>query len=171
MNRHKELNRAAAGGVLLGMGLGGFLDGILFHQILQWHHMLSTVYPPETMDAMRLNMLWDGVFHGGVWLLTLAGLLLLWNGVRGARMALPSVRWIVGLLLLGWGLFNAVEGIVNHHIFEIHHVRGWAPDIVWDVGFVLSGGILFVVGWAVASSAQKEELPFERPRRPVPAGR
>ncbi|MCK1539441.1 DUF2243 domain-containing protein, partial [Bradyrhizobium sp. 176] len=28
-------------GVLLGLGLGGFFDGIVFHQLLQWHHMLS----------------------------------------------------------------------------------------------------------------------------------
>lgn len=29
-------------GVLLGLGLGGFVDGILLHQILQRHHMLSS---------------------------------------------------------------------------------------------------------------------------------
>ena len=26
---------------LMGVGLGGFIDGILLHQILQWHHMLT----------------------------------------------------------------------------------------------------------------------------------
>jgi uncharacterized membrane protein len=28
-------------GLLLGAGLGGFFDGILFHQLLQWHNMVS----------------------------------------------------------------------------------------------------------------------------------
>jgi uncharacterized membrane protein len=26
---------------LMGIGLGGFIDGIVLHQILQWHHMLT----------------------------------------------------------------------------------------------------------------------------------
>jgi uncharacterized membrane protein len=33
--------------LLLGIGLGGFVDGIVLHQILQWHHMLTATdgYP------------------------------------------------------------------------------------------------------------------------------
>ena len=31
----------SAGG-LFGLGLGGFFDDIVMHQVLQWHHMLST---------------------------------------------------------------------------------------------------------------------------------
>ncbi|HEV2921254.1 MAG TPA: DUF2243 domain-containing protein [Actinomycetota bacterium] len=27
--------------LLLGIGFGGFIDGIVLHQILPWHHMLS----------------------------------------------------------------------------------------------------------------------------------
>ena len=30
-------------GSVLGMALGGFFDGILLHQVLQWHHFLSLV--------------------------------------------------------------------------------------------------------------------------------
>ncbi|HEU5099504.1 MAG TPA: DUF2243 domain-containing protein [Roseiflexaceae bacterium] len=34
-------------GIWLGLGLGGFFDGIVFHQILRWHHMLTSAgYPP-----------------------------------------------------------------------------------------------------------------------------
>ncbi|HSU48308.1 MAG TPA: DUF2243 domain-containing protein [Arthrobacter sp.] len=32
---------AVAPPFLLGMGLGGFVDGILLHQLFQWHHMLT----------------------------------------------------------------------------------------------------------------------------------
>ncbi len=28
-------------GLLMGLGLGGLLDAVVLHQILQWHHMLS----------------------------------------------------------------------------------------------------------------------------------
>jgi uncharacterized membrane protein len=45
---------AITGGVLLGLGLGGFVDGIVLHQILQWHHMLTDYgdydrFPPGTV--------------------------------------------------------------------------------------------------------------------------
>jgi len=29
-----------AAGLLFGIGLGGFLDGIILHQVLQWHRNL-----------------------------------------------------------------------------------------------------------------------------------
>ena len=47
-------------GIVLGLGLGGFVDGITLHQIMQWHNMGSAVLPPTTMDAMAQNMVWDG---------------------------------------------------------------------------------------------------------------
>jgi predicted membrane protein DUF2243 len=65
---HRKAQRAA---VLLGIGLGGFVDGIVLHQIFQWHHMLSNWIPPITMEAMHINMVWDGLFHAVVWLVTL----------------------------------------------------------------------------------------------------
>lgn len=69
-------------GLLLGLGLGGFADGILLHQLLQWHNMLSAVRPPSTLLTMQLNMRWDGLFHVLTWMLTLAGVLQLWRAGR-----------------------------------------------------------------------------------------
>ena len=45
-----------AAGILLGAGLGGFVDGILLHQILQWHNMLSGQLPPDTLVRAKVNM-------------------------------------------------------------------------------------------------------------------
>jgi uncharacterized membrane protein len=39
---HEAVTRCRAPGILLGIGLGGFVDGIVLHQILQWHHMLTS---------------------------------------------------------------------------------------------------------------------------------
>jgi nucleoside-diphosphate kinase len=36
-----SVTRTRAPGILLGIGLGGFVDGIVLHQMLQWHHMLT----------------------------------------------------------------------------------------------------------------------------------
>jgi uncharacterized membrane protein len=51
-------------GILLGLGLGGFFDGIILHQVLQWHHMLTSAgFPPNSIDNLEFNTLWDGIFH------------------------------------------------------------------------------------------------------------
>lgn len=141
---------AVAPGVLLGIGLGGFVDGIVLHQILQWHHMLSAQLRPDTMDAMRVNMAWDGYFHAAVWLVTLLGACLLW--AAGRRGAVPGGRRFVGQLVLGWGLFNLAEGAVDHHLLQLHHVvdvPAHVPAMDWI--FLGVGGVLLVaLGWALA---------------------
>jgi uncharacterized membrane protein len=114
-------------GVLLGAGLGGFVDGILLHQILQWHNMLSALRPPTDLIAMKYNMVWDGLFHAFTWLMVSAGVWRLWRA--GKRPDVPwSTRTFVGSLALGWGLFNFVEGLISHQLLGIHHVHpGEAP--------------------------------------------
>lgn len=157
MNSRSEARAAA---LLLGIGLGGFLDGIVLHQILQWHNMISSVLPPVAMPAMRRNMWWDGWFHLGMWLVSAAGVFLLWRLARaGARV--PRGRWFIGFLLLGWGAFNIVEGVVDHQILGIHHVRGYRPDPVWDMGFLLLAGVgLALLGLLLArGAATGEETP------------
>lgn len=38
-------NRWVLWAAVLGFALSGFFDGVLLHQILQWHHLLSLVPP------------------------------------------------------------------------------------------------------------------------------
>jgi uncharacterized membrane protein len=138
-------------GVLLGLGLGGFLDGILLHQILHWHNMGSAVLVPDTLGALQTNMRWDGLFHASVWLLTLAGVFtLLADARRGAR--LPDAAGFTGLLLLGWGLFNLVEGLIDHHLLSVHHVRDLPLHVpLYDWLFLGIGGLgLIGLGWALS---------------------
>jgi uncharacterized membrane protein len=68
--------------IVLGIGLGGFADGILLHMILQWHHMISHRIPPDTMPGMEINMLWDGIFHVFTWIMCIVGIGLLWSAAR-----------------------------------------------------------------------------------------
>lgn len=152
-----------AAGIVLGAGLGGFVDGILFHQILQWHHMVSSVVPTTTVLGLEVNIFWDGLFHVVTWTATLVGLVLLWR--VGRRRDVPwSTRTFVGSLLLGFGAFNLVEGIVDHHILGVHYVREGVPNqLAWDLGYLASGVVLFLVGMALIRS--------DRPTataRPVP---
>src|SRR6187402_3514506 len=88
-------------GLLLGAGLGGFVDGIVLHQILQWHHLLT-----ERGFGMTAQTLADGLFHAATWLAVLIGLLWLWRRFRGQERR-PYAA-LIGPLLAGWGLFNLV---------------------------------------------------------------
>jgi uncharacterized membrane protein len=147
-----------AGATLLGMGLGGFLDGILFHQILQWHNMLSSLIPPTDMQTMRYNMAWDGMFHALTWLITAVGLGMLWRA--GQRGDVPwSGRTFAGSLALGWGTFNLVEGIIDHHILRIHHVNPGPYEFAWDLGYLGVGLLLAAIGAGLIRAGRNDTVP------------
>ena len=157
--------KVRAGAVLLGVGLGGFLDGIVLHQIAQWHQMLSATLPPDTMQAMRQNMAADGWFHLATWLITLAGVFVLWRGIRGAGR-LPSTRSLCGYMLTGWGSFNLVEGIIDHHVLELHHVRDLPAHVpVYDWVFLFLGGIGFILAGLALRDGRHRVPTFEQERR------
>ena len=114
-------------GILFGLGLGGFFDGIVLHQILQWHHILTAAgYPPDSVPNLEVNTLWDGLFHASTYGFVLLGLILLWRQARRTHL-----RWsgnmLVGTLLMGFGIFNLVEGVIDHHLLGIHHVNETVP--------------------------------------------
>lgn len=140
-------------GVFMGIGLGGFLDGISLHQILQTHNLLSAVRPKTSIANMEINMFWDGLFHALTWLMTAAGLWLLWKA--GARRDVPwSGKTFVGALFLGWGLFNLVEGIIDHHILNIHHVVERYGQSAFDFAFLASGLVMIAGGIVAIRSAR-----------------
>jgi uncharacterized membrane protein len=141
-------------GILLGIGLGGFVDGIVLHQILQWHHMLTSEgsYPATTVAGLETNTLWDGIFHASTWVAVVAGLWILWRRTADWRWA-TSGRALVGWMLVGWGLFNLVEGLVDHHVLGIHHVRTGGNETAWDLAFLALGAVLVLAGWLLTRAA------------------
>ncbi len=146
--------------LLIGVGLGGFVDGIVLHQILQWHHMVSNVdrYPTGTVDGLEANTLGDGLFHAATWVFVVVGLLWLVRLPAGTR-SLP-VRGVVGWLAVGWGIFNLVEGVVDHHLLGLHHVREDVADpLPWDLGFLALGLALVLGGLALTRRAEREPGP------------
>jgi uncharacterized membrane protein len=150
---------------LLGVGLGGFVDGILLHQVLQWHHMLSSegCCPTSTVGGLEDNTLADGLFHVASWIAVLAGTLLATRAWQRGELA-PPWRAHFGGLLLGWGVFNLVEGLVDHEILGIHHVRDdLGGPIGWDLGFLAFGLALAFVGWALARQGREGATPAAVP--------
>ncbi len=144
------------GGLLLGVGFGGFFDGIVLHQILQWHHMLSSTgdNPTNTVAGLEENTLADGLFHGFTFVAALVGLFVVWGALK--RGAILSGRHLVGMMLIGWGLFNLVEGIVDHQILTVHHVN-YDNVVLWDTAFLVFGALLVVGGMAMVRRGEREE--------------
>lgn len=137
-------NGGAKWGITLGFALGGFFDGILLHQILQWHHLLSLV---PGIDDLRLQVLWDGVFHLLMYVVALAGLAGLWRAQRRG-----AVRWglpLFGAMLVGFGAWHAVDALLSHWLLGIHRIRIDSPDpLMWDLLWLGAFGIApLVVGW------------------------
>jgi uncharacterized membrane protein len=57
-------------------------------------------------------------------------------------------------MLVGWGLFNLIEGIVDHHVLGIHHVRETGNRSAWDLGFLAFGALLVLGGWLLSRSGE-----------------
>jgi uncharacterized membrane protein len=135
-----------AAGVALGIGMGGFVDGILFHQILQLHNMLSNVVVRDSLVNEEINMFWDGLFHAFTWLVTALAVWMLWHAAKRNDVPLLGKPYF-GSVLAGWGIFNLVEGIIDHEILKLHHVYQNGDHLLWDLVFLGSGAILIGAGW------------------------
>ncbi|GAB3000516.1 hypothetical protein MBOU_30980 [Mycobacterium bourgelatii] len=104
-------------------------------------------YPTDTLAGLQANTVADGVFHVAAWLLVMAGTTLTVLSWRERRVA-PNWSFHFGLLVMGWGIFNVIEGLIDHQILQIHHVRDdLGAPLSWDIGFLIFSVLLVVVGW------------------------
>lgn len=143
-------------GVMIGIGLGGFLDGIFLPMLLQWHNLIAERVPPTDFVNLEINMFWDGVFNLGMWLITAAGLGLWWRAGR-----LSNVTWsgkmLFGTLLAGWGIFQVADSIFFHWVFRLHHIKMGSPSwLFWDVAYVVIGLVLVGVGGMFTKAGRRD---------------
>lgn len=135
-------------GVVLGLGFGGFADGIVLHQILGWHHLVCVTADCQvaTLGQLQRQVTQDGYFHLALWLVSLAGVALLWRAARTAKATWRGSE-LVGAMLVGAGLFNVIEGVIDHHLLGIHHVLpGHVYQLWYDFAFLAAGVALIALG-------------------------
>jgi uncharacterized membrane protein len=158
-NGGKQRDFPISAGILFGLGFGGFFDGIVLHQVLQWHHMLTSAgYPADSVPNLEINTLWDGLFHVSTYIFVALGLAILWHAAQRTH-----VRWsgklLVGTMLMGFGLFNLAEGLIDHQLLGIHHVNETVPHaqwIYWDIGFLVWGALMLLIGWQLMRAGRQE---------------
>jgi uncharacterized membrane protein len=129
--------------VALGFALGGFFDGILLHQMLQWHHLLSLV--PGVGD-LRMQVLWDGYFHALMYVIAAIAMWGLWRAHRTV-----TGRPLFGAVLTGFGLWHVVDAVLSHWVLGIHRIRiDSASPLAWDLLWLGVFGLLSIaLGWAM----------------------
>jgi uncharacterized membrane protein len=102
--------------------------------------------PTSTVLGLEDNTVADGFFHLASWIALMAGTIVAMRAWQRGELA-PPWRSHVGGLLVGWGAFNLIEGLVDHHLLGVHHVRDdLGVPLGWDLGFLAFGALLVVVG-------------------------
>lgn len=144
------LRRIRRAGIVMGIGVGAFIDGLVLRHLLPWNHLLRFDGLPEAAGGeVRRGHFNDGAFVSGALLFILIGLAMLWRVVAPQRNVSLSARPLVGAMVFGWGLFTLAEGLIAHHLLGLHSVRPGPAQLYWDLGFLAFGGLLMVVGSAV----------------------
>jgi uncharacterized membrane protein len=138
-------------GILLGVGIIGFVDEAILHQVLQWH----TFYWATSEYGRVLS---DGFFHIFTMVVLLWGVYRLWET---SHVRTPDTHdELAAAMLIGAGGFNTFDGIVDHLVLHVHLVNervcsvidmnnsiGTCPqDIPYEVAFTSIGLALFIAG-------------------------
>ncbi|HVM31420.1 MAG TPA: DUF2243 domain-containing protein [Candidatus Limnocylindrales bacterium] len=152
--------RVHAPTLVIGVGLGGFFDGIVLHQILRWHHLVSNRVAPDTLEGLQLNTFADGLFHQAMWLVTIAGVVLLYR-----RLAYPPTGprpTLLGGVLVGFGLFNLADSVMFHWLLGLHNIRPGPDWLIYDLGYFFWGlAMVALGGWHLhrSSAARARMVP------------
>lgn len=134
-------SRNFGSGFLFGLGLIAFVDEMVFHQLLAWHHFYDK-------STSAVGLFSDGLFHAFSWFATVAALFLLADLRR--RDSFWMKRWISGVLI-GVGFFQLYDGIIHHKLLRIHQIRYGVEilpyDLIWNVTalFIFIGGVLLFI--------------------------
>lgn len=135
---------------VLGVAMSGFFDGILLHQVLQWHHLLSLV-PGRALQDPRVQVLADGMFHVLMYLLAMSGLVLIWRARRRPANGAGS-KIVACAFVAGFGAWNVADVVVFHWILHIHNIRlDVRNPVAWDVAWLVLFGALPLLVAAIAS--------------------
>jgi uncharacterized membrane protein len=120
--------------------------------------LTSAGYSPTDVENLQVNTLWDGLFHAATYVFVVLGFVVLWRASCRTQIRWSS-KLLVGTMLMGFGIFNLVEGIFDHHLLGIHHVSETVSRqqwIYWDLGFLAWGATMVIGGWFLLRAGRRE---------------
>ncbi|MDL4840880.1 DUF2243 domain-containing protein [Aquibacillus rhizosphaerae] len=135
-------------GFLFGLGLAAFIDEMVFHQLLRWHHF----YDKSTTD---IGLVSDGLFHAFSWFATIGSLFMFADLRR--RQSVLMTRWVGGVLL-GAGVFQLYDGIIQHKLMRIHQIRYVENVVPYDLVWNIIAIIMIVLGGLLVFRTRKEYI-------------
>lgn len=135
-DRAPRTGRSLGAGLLVGVAAAAFVDQVVFHQLLQWHHLVDGATP-------EAGLLSDGVLHAVEVAALVSGLLLLADLQR--RGAAVPARFWAGMLL-GAGGFQVFDGLVQHTLLRLHQVRYGVELLPYDIAWNLAGLLAALAG-------------------------
>ena len=141
-------NRNLWSGILFGIGLAAFLDEVIFHQLLRWHHF----YDKSTTD---IGLISDGLFHAFSWFATIGGLFLFADLKR--RSAFFLKRWWGGVLV-GAGGFQLYDGTIQHKWMQLHQIRYVDNIMIYDLVWNGSAVLMILAGFFLLKATSKAEV-------------
>ena len=152
--------RALLAAGIFGFGFSGLIDVLVLHLVLQWHHLVSGLYPQTTMNGLRTNILADGLFSIAMLVIMGIGAGLLWRAERRAVSPLP-VRPVAGSVVIGLGVFDLYDALVDHILLGLHQPlsRGGRYNPHWIVvSLLIIGAGIYVYR---TGSSEGRETPSE----------
>lgn len=131
--------RNTAAGVLLGLGTVAFVDEVVFHQLLHWHHFYD-------LSTTGVGLVSDGLFHAFSWFATVASLLMVASlrRERGFWGLAFAAGWLTGA-----GFFQLYDGLVQHKLMGLHQIRYGVNLVPYDLTWNILAGVLLVAGVAL----------------------
>lgn len=136
--------RAAA---LIGIGIMAGVDEIVFHQILAWHHFY-------TRSTTEIALMSDGLLHAAELIAIVAGFFILLD-LRRSHSLVKARAWAG--FVLGLGVFQLFDGIVDHKVLRLHQIRPVENLLPYDIAWNLVGVLLLLVGFYLLKKSKDRE--------------
>jgi uncharacterized membrane protein len=139
--------------LLVGAALMAGVDEIVFHQLLAWHHFYDKA-------GTEIGLVSDGILHALELFALVGGFFLIADTIRKGAF---DIRAAWAGFVVGAGLFQLWDGIIDHKALRIHQVRYGVDLLPYDIAWNAAALVLLAVGAALTVVAMKRHRSSSQP--------